>query len=516
MQKISLTASKTLFGYEYVNREVINMPISRENCDFMIKTRKCYTESMSCDSENCMFEPVLERKFEWFRTLQQTAFLCVSTSKTISAPSPETILFYGKSNTCTAKDLFCLMQRSTIIWDEQIIHKCKLQYIQTSNFSSHENYLYSKDQSLLFQIQENHTICNMELYSTAEGLYITQDDTSLKLNKADLQIDIMKEILLADSDFKTIELHKETLRIAQLQNIKYCKLLVSQIKLLTNEKDQFFTLNDNDGEEIILENRQGIIYVPNCIKIHLIQLRKQTSFCTNHVEVSFIHKNETINGYLNQNGLITQKVQGICSTKEHTILIPEKQVILKKQERKIIEIIKLDSTQFQKLALPKKLKDSINFKHDKILFEDIDLFNINNDILQFQDETSFNHVEPMNGSMFAKIIEYTKHLKTSWINIFHHFLLCLVFLICLIFTLTLITIFLKKYLRKQTTNERIPELPHLSISGYNEHTEQGVQLKEENATNPTMVNWEEIQHLINEEPGSTRMSKVNELAAFVI
>ena len=42
MQKITLTTSKSLFGYEYVNREVINMPLSRDNCDLMIKTRKCY------------------------------------------------------------------------------------------------------------------------------------------------------------------------------------------------------------------------------------------------------------------------------------------------------------------------------------------------------------------------------------------------------------------------------------------------------------------------------------------
>ena len=135
----------------------------------------------------------------------------------------------------------------------------------------------------------------------------------------------------------------------------------------------------------------------------------------------------------------------------------------------------------------------------------MNLFNKNDDILQLQDKAVFNHVEPMDGSMFAKIIEYTKHLKASWINIFHHVILYLVFLICLIFTLTLITLFLKKYFRKQKVNERTPEV-NIPISDNNQHSEKGVQLREENAKHPTMVNWEEIQHLITEAPSSTRMS----------
>lgn len=348
----------------------------------------------------------------------------------------------------------------------------------------------------------------MKVYSTAEGLYLTQNNKTLKLEKVDLRIDIMKEILLADSDFKTLETHRETLKLSQAQNIRYCKNLISLVRLISYSKNQYYTLYDINGDEMIIENRDGVIFVPSCIKIDLINIKEQKDSCVNNIEVNFFHNNQTIKGFLNQNGIITQQALEACSEKEKTILISDSQTIVKKLKNKDIEIFKVDATQYQNIPMMKRVKDSINFKHDSIIFEDIDLMTKDPTFIQQEDDSTNSHVESAKESLVAKIVDYVKDIKTSWINIFHHILLYIVLLICLIVASILLIIIIKRYLKQKRRKRESPkfEVPNLEMTIFPEGHGRSIKIKEDNLNQAIAVNWDEAQELIKNAPMPTRMS----------
>lgn len=125
---------------------------------------------------------------------------------------------------------------STIIWNNDIVHKCPYEYVQSGTFQIIDNVLIVRKQNLLFQLTSTTTACDMNVFTTAEGLFLTYDSKALNLTKAINDIKII-DLILAEQDFYKEDLYSSF--ASSYQKTKFCYLYSSIITLFSKMNDQF-------------------------------------------------------------------------------------------------------------------------------------------------------------------------------------------------------------------------------------------------------------------------------------
>lgn len=94
--------------------------MNREECEFMVKTKKCEANTMTCDGPICVFNETPDPEYYYLSEFTKTGISCRFESKLIMAENENSNLF---GLVCKANDLFCNLEKSIIIWNRSIIHK---------------------------------------------------------------------------------------------------------------------------------------------------------------------------------------------------------------------------------------------------------------------------------------------------------------------------------------------------------------------------------------------------------
>ena len=132
------------------------------------------------------------------------------------------------------KTTICKTSDSVIIWHPDVIHKCPFEYVQSGSFIYEDNLLIDRNQSILFQVINTETACDIEMLVTSEGLYLTNNTKALKLPNANSDVKLINDFMLAETDFNKEQQYIQLLNMLQKSNIKICYLYLKFFQDLTN------------------------------------------------------------------------------------------------------------------------------------------------------------------------------------------------------------------------------------------------------------------------------------------
>jgi hypothetical protein len=150
--------------------------------------------------------------------------------------------------------------------------------------------------------------------STTEGIYISLDLRETQLKTSNIELDMKTHFMLAEIDFRI----ESILRIFDKLNNKIETQICTIIKdkLLHMENYTYISLNDENNIDRVLFKDNGELIVTNCVPITTITIATTNKYCYKHIPVSFMYNNNTINGFLRENNLLTLESQVIdCNLK---------------------------------------------------------------------------------------------------------------------------------------------------------------------------------------------------------
>ena len=239
----------------------------------------------------------------------------------------------------------------------------------------------SKQQNKLFQITSKRTICNnITALQTGEGFilvdYKIAKDLNLK-NKSnsagDNDVKLIDETILTEMDYQNQLALTMMLNTFKIMNEKMCQLYKSMLSIFSKLVDEFFTINDFNGNSAILYSDEGRIFVPKCIKINEINIIEETKYCYKDIAIQIYQDNTTINAFLTQDKILraTSKKQ-TCRNNYQNIHLKDSNQLIVKQGNKIT-IEEDDKYTLIRFNLQANNISKINYEHDQVIINGVDV-----------------------------------------------------------------------------------------------------------------------------------------------
>lgn len=395
-QEIIYTTSKTWAGTPMTNKIESTIKLTRSDCEYMVATKRCNEQIMKCVGDVCSYnkEPALQ--FEYWHTKNTTVYSCEFLTRPIVAESADKILFDGAESECTARSLSCNVGDFVIFWKQEIIHDCPFSYIQHGQFTSEKNtaFIYSTFDNLLFQTAGNFVQCNITIWQTTQGLYLTQDVRAKSFYAENKDIRTIDDLILADNDFKANKLYKTIWNQNAITNVKLCYLFMNLLRLSHTEEDELFQVFDFQGNEMVLYNHQGTFYIPQCVKIEKINVTANTNQCFQHIPITFRYAARKINGFLTHDRLIrtTSKIVN-CKAANLKVHLYNKSRILKKVGGKT-SLVQAPKENSYKLFLTKFNVTELNFLHTHNIIEGVDVIKQFEALTHTSEQAGYYHTSP--------------------------------------------------------------------------------------------------------------------------
>lgn len=354
--------------------EIKIIEMNREECEIMVKTKKCEQNKMECDGPVCMFNGTPEPEFYYLSEFTKTGVSCRFQNKLIMATDENDNLF---GTECKGRDLFCNLGRSVIIWNKEIILKCEYEYIKTMSNTSvvDENIIYESNNQWAFQIIRKINVCKdlikngLDLYQTTEGLYLSLDKTVNELPKSELSLTNLHELMLSEEDGHKIA---ELLDFKKL-NKKICESNLMTLRYISNLDDHFEVLNIANTTTIIYSN-EGIITIPICIKVkEIVPIPSTGNICYKYIPILFKTEDNFTTGFITPNKIIRKhspkvncgKITSVYLNDSKTLLYYDgKQVFLRKNP----QVIKVEDLV--------EISSKLNLVHYNEIVNEIDVFKI--------------------------------------------------------------------------------------------------------------------------------------------
>jgi hypothetical protein len=161
--------------------------------------------------------------------------------------------------------------------------------------------------------------------------YLTQNDEALILQKATDDIKVIDNLILAEMDYHSINLFQAITMLTRQTNEKICQVYKTFINMYKKMDNEFFILNDLNGNEAVLYTDQGQIFVPNCIQISKIEIIEKTERCYEDFPALIKINNQSIAVFLTND--LTLKQTGTlrsCENNKHNLHLPRLRKILSK------------------------------------------------------------------------------------------------------------------------------------------------------------------------------------------
>lgn len=367
--------TKTFFGNEYTSTFERHITVTRAECELMVKTKKCKETVMNCDGENCVVEFVPTYEHSWLRTINKRGYICVVNTRVINGDSKSSKLFESQIHPCTADLLECRMLDSIIIWESSIIHDCPYQYVDTMifNYSVNSQTLLFNDK-LLVQLEGDWFFdCNMQLIKSTEGFYLTRYTKAKGLQKALETPSLASSFSLSENDLISFENRVKILKLEK----RFCLMLLTVVNTVRDDGIKIFNIFDREGNDLVLVNNEGVIFVPQCVAITDIEILEGNR-CFKDLAIRFRINDTLISAFLTVNNIISRV------SKEEKCEISRKKYLINNTLISVfgrrIKVLELSTSNFKSLNLIENNYSSWNFKHSNHILEGNDIIKIVHDL----------------------------------------------------------------------------------------------------------------------------------------
>ena len=267
----------------------------------------------------------------------------------------------------------------------------------------------SDDENLYFSLTTVEHVCNSQVVGTNEGIYLTSPTNLKNFRKHAISLKDVSDLALADKDFSSFQDSIDKQKIYD----SICFLFMNTIKVFSIHQNQYISLLDRKGRNIVLYSTNENIYVPNCIEISQIIVHETTENCFEDVPISFTNNNRSINGFL-QNGRIIKRnsIQISCDAiTNNFVFVDKKNMIRRHLKNNYLEIIHENT--IQKIDFLDLNIIDPNFHQNHVLVESIDVLDEIHRYSQVSDSSLGEFVVSVSGHGFSNSISSLKKPLTA-------------------------------------------------------------------------------------------------------
>ena len=384
MKKLTRRSEETLFFSKHTDSWIENVKLSREDCEYMVKTKRCDQYPMKCNGNHCKFHQDPPANYRWGSTVTTFNYSCSIVPRYITAKSTSDLLF---GQACKPTDGFCMFDDEVIIWDPlNIIHDCPFSLIGNVTLvenvaqTNHYKLYMSKNNHWLFNMTlDNYFTCTCKgkrklLFRTSEGPYLNIKGDARESFDC-IKSEIMDEttitnLMLAESDWAREKAYQERTEL----NYEICKSFNMQLHTFALFHDRSFRIRDLKDNEAIVYSMDGQIYVPQCKKIQTIEVDEDRTTCFRDLPITFTNsKNKKYTGYLTTERVIRLTSEIVkCDGRIRHISLGKDDKAIRIQNGKV-DLVGDRNFYKNKIRLQAYNLDDINFKHSEIITEGFDV-----------------------------------------------------------------------------------------------------------------------------------------------
>ena len=392
MTKSSATTYQNLIMQNTLeNLEEIDLPVSNQVCQAMVRDKLCNGSPMICFEGICKTNLKLEKTYNYLEHKQFEVTNCLIEEKYITADSLNENLF--NSFNCKIGDGGCSLGTSQIIWDKNIANICPLYFVAETNVTKKQNFLISDDDNFIFHLIEEISFDNcgfITFYRTNQDLFLTLDKNALKLPKIQNEIFDHNKLRLAEEDMRMYDQFEYNRHLS----FEICLTMKNLLNIASLGENRFFTISDSLQKELILYAYQSKVFIVKCFELKnttvtLLEINKENNMCELDLPLEFRFRNRTFRGTLDYNSIIKPFSEKSCYSNcetihQHFYLKNNNQMIVRHGTEVSIE------DYFEKLN-PKIINfgatdnSKLNFKHKKEILDGIDFTR--------EFKSFFNHLE---------------------------------------------------------------------------------------------------------------------------
>ena len=364
-----ITGKENLFGAKETVINETMIELTPAACWRMVEEKTCEGVSMTCDAITCSKIADMSIEHSWMTTTRRTDFSCVVSKKNVIAKNVNSNLF---GQNCTAKDLFCKTKQSIIVWPDGK-DECSLRRTNVGTKFNHtdRDILVQTETNIALAITNKTKECDMDVYTTKEGLFVSFSLAASKLALAeDVNIAALHELMLAEADgekFETAKHYRNT------QN-QLCQNFATFLREMRKEDNRYDIFIGVDGKTRVLYSKNGLIFLPKCIKINMINIDVNTTQCYEDILINFEQEKNILSGFLLENNVIVTKSKQIaCKDKVIYKNFPKNNTVVIRNKSGGIEM----KTDIHKVSLAsiQEVFYEVNFPHNKGIFQTVDIIN---------------------------------------------------------------------------------------------------------------------------------------------
>jgi hypothetical protein len=215
--------------------------------------------------------------------------------------------------------------------------------------------------------------CDFELIETTEGIFLTTDGKANSLESSSLEIKENFHLLLADVDFKSFGILKIINKLNKKTGENMCNIIKSTMKLFQKHHDEFLTIYDAFGNQVVLYNNYGEIRVSMCERVSRIGVQTETSNCYHDIPIVMERKDRNVTAFLTSNGIIRKHSRTTDCSDKRIVVTPDNKWHLVK----ISNVTKIfnSSQDFASIQLLINNEYKTNWSHDLKHLDNLDLWN---------------------------------------------------------------------------------------------------------------------------------------------
>jgi hypothetical protein len=238
---------------------------------------------MECHGDHCEYQELAEETEESYSISEAVTHQCEIYKQLIYSEDLNTPVVAEGLSSCTARDLQCKLRETLMIWDKQIIHECPLYQINTVIGNVKKGLVTAENLAFKITKRKNISDCGIMTYETTEGVLLSTDLKAETIEKSNLEFQDNFHLLLGDMDARSAKILNLFSKWNTDANSYICNILRSILKVVERQNNDYFTLYDANGDEMIFYNNYGEIVTAKCVAIDKIIPEVETE--NNYVDI---------------------------------------------------------------------------------------------------------------------------------------------------------------------------------------------------------------------------------------
>ena len=316
MTKTIATTYQNLFGQNSLdNLEEVDLKISRDMCETMVKEKSCLGNKMTCIDGVCQSNVKLEKNFLYLQHRSFEVINCWIQERFLMTESLSEKLF---GQDCVATDGGCSLDSNYIFWDKKATNSCHLNFITQTNVTKNGNFLISDQDNYIFRLVEKMKIENcgdIIFYKTNQDLYLSLDPLSKNIPINQNEIFDTEKLRLAEEDMHVYEQYENTKHLSA----EICNNMKNTLKVAANVENSILVLTDVNGAEVVIYAFQKNLFILKCFQFKNTILKIldsseniEENMCNLHVPVQFDVNNKSFKGLLDFNNIVVPEAKHKC------------------------------------------------------------------------------------------------------------------------------------------------------------------------------------------------------------